>query len=185
MYYYTELNVGLLNAWIGGAVPLVSHLFIFLFDKKTWERLGDMSWYTSADRKVAYFSMIMMYGMILFSILVPLKPGTAWFYSGVIVYLASFICYIISYRNYATTPHNEAVVKGLYRLSRNPIYFFYSMMMLALCLASASLPLFAIWIVYNILVHFIIIGEERYCLITYGEQYRVYMKSSPRYFLFF
>ena len=185
MSYYTELNIGLWNAWIGGVIPLLSHMLIYFIDKKSWKRLGDMSWYTPADKIAAYASMIMMYGMILFSVWVPLKTGTVWFYSGIVLFCISYICYVVSYRNYATTPLDEAIVKGLYRFSRNPLYFFYSLMMLSLCVMSASLYLFLIWIVYNISVHFIVLGEEKYCLTTYGYQYRVYMKNSPRYFLFF
>ena len=83
MSFYTELNIGLWNAWIGGVIPLLSHLIIYFVDKKTWKRLGDMSWYTPADKVAAFASMIMMYGMILFTLWVPMKYGTPWFYSGV------------------------------------------------------------------------------------------------------
>ena len=53
---------------------------------------------------------------------------------------------------------------------------FYSLMSLALCVASASLPLFIIWIFYNLSVHLIIFGEEKYCLKTYWIVYGHYMK---------
>ena len=49
-------------------------------------------------------------------------------------------------------------------------------MSLALCVASASLPLFIIWIFYNLSVHLIIFGEEKYCLKTYWIVYGHYMK---------
>jgi protein-S-isoprenylcysteine O-methyltransferase Ste14 len=32
--------------------------------------------------------------------------------------------------------------------------------------------------------HFRILGEERACLASYGESYRNYMQSVPRYFIF-
>jgi protein-S-isoprenylcysteine O-methyltransferase Ste14 len=185
MSFYTEMNIGLWNAWIGGVIPLLAHVVIMLTNKGAWKRLGDMSWYTTKDKWAAYSSMFLMYSMIVFSLWLPLKVGTAWFYTGVTIYAVSMVCYLLSYRNFSATPESEVSIKGIYRFSRNPLYFFYSLLMAALCIASASLPLFGLWILYNISVHHVVLGEERYCLNTYGESYREYMVSTPRYFIFF
>jgi len=184
MSYFFELEIGLCNAWIGAVIAWLSGMAIML-NRQTARRLTDMSWYTQGDKYSAFGSMFFMYVLIIFSIWIPMKTGTVWFYAGVVIYAAGYICNVIAMHNYATTPHDEPVVKGMYRVSRNPLYFFYSVMFLGLCVASASVPLFIVWIMYNIPTHFIILGEERYCLETYGDSFWEFMGRVPRYFIIF
>lgn len=143
----------------------------------------DMSWYTPRDKKMATASLISSYGMMIFTIWVPLKTGTPWFYAGLCLFIAGFTGNAIAKHNYATTPKNEAVRKGMYRISRNPLYLCFSLMFLGLIIASLSLPLLFIWIINTIFMHLIILGEERYCLENYTESYREYMQKVPRYLL--
>ena len=77
----------------------------------------------------------------------------------------------------------ETVVRGVYRLSRNPMYFFYEVGALAVCIASASLWLLLATIPLILVTHGVILGEERYCMTTYGEDYARYKARTPRYFL--
>lgn len=185
MSYYTELHIGLWNAWIGTVIAYGIQMLFVMLKPQARKRLFNMSWYMPKDKAAAYLSMSLMYGMIIFSIWIPLKIGTVWFYTGVLMYLIGFILNLIALHNYAAAPENEAIVKGMYKISRNPLYFFHSLKMLGLCIASASLPMLIFWIIYNIPTHFIILGEERYCMQTYGESYKNYMKKVSRYFLFF
>jgi protein-S-isoprenylcysteine O-methyltransferase Ste14 len=118
---------------------------------------------------------------MLYSIVVPLKLGTMWFYTGLVIYVAGFVPLIIAYFNNAATPSSEPVVKGVYKISRNPLYFFTALALLGVSIASASLLMMTLIILYSIFQHFIILGEERFCLETYGEAYRRYMERVPRY----
>ena len=184
MQDYIDLNIGLTNAWIGSLIIFLTMLGV-MTRKELSKRLLDMSWYTPYDKKSAMASMVAMYGMMIFSIWVPLKIGSIWFYAGLCLYLVGYIAHMIALHNYATTPKNEAIRKGMYQISRNPLYFFYALMFLGLVVASLSLPLLIIWVIYNIFTHLIILGEERYCLKNYTESYQDYMQKVPRYFLFF
>ncbi len=154
-------------------------------NKKLRKRLMDNSWQTPGDKIASMFSMIFMYGMMIFTIWVPLDFGTPWFYTGLSVFAITLICNVVTLHNYATTPENEVIAKGMYRISRNPQYLLFSIMFFALILASMSLPLLLIWIIYNICTHFLILGEERYCREHYGESYQTYYQKVPRYFLLF
>jgi protein-S-isoprenylcysteine O-methyltransferase Ste14 len=184
MSYYTELHIGLWNAWIGSLLILLT-MMVTTMNKELAKRMMDMSWYTPRDKRAAMTSMIFMYAMMIFTIWVPLKIGTPWFYIGLCLFIIGFVGNAIATHNYATTPKDEAIRKGMYRISRNPLYLCFSVMFLGLILASLSLPLLVIWMIYNIMTHFVILGEERYCLETYGESYNDYMKKVQRYFLFF
>lgn len=185
MSYFTELHIGLYNAWIGSLVACLSGTIVMIVNRKAGKRLANMSWYTKKELAIAVICFIMQYSFIVFSVWVPLKLNTPWFYAGLVFFIFGLMCYLVALYDYAVTPEDAAVTTGLYKISRNPLYLFYSFMGLALCVASASLPLFLVWIIYNIPTHFIILGEEKYCLNTYGEQFADYMTRVPRYFLFF
>lgn len=184
MNYFTELHIGLFNAWIGSLIIILSQVVV-MPQKELMKRMMDMSWYTPRDKKAAMSSLASVYGMMIFTVWVPLKIGTQWFYAGLFLFSIGFIGHAIATHNYATTPKNEATRKEMYQISRNPLYFFNSLMFLGLVTASLSLPLFLIWIVFNICTHLLVLGEERYCLQTYTESYKEYMQKVPRYFLFF
>lgn len=184
MEYFTELHIGLTNAWTGSLIIFLSMMGT-LVNKELAKRMMDMSWYTSRDKKAAMASIISMYAMMIFTIWVPLKIGTPWFYAGLCLYCIGFIGNLVATHNYATTPKNEAIRKGIYRISRNPLYLSFSLSFLGLIIASLSLPLFFIWMTYNILTHLVILGEERYCLENYSKSYQEYMQKVSRYILFF
>lgn len=180
-----EFEIGVFNAWLG-TVPALLVSFIAMFvNKDAGKRLVDTSWYSKKEKRLIFPSMIFSYGLALYSIAVPLKLGTVWFYTGLIIYVMGIIPLIMAYHNYATTPLNEPIVKGIYRKSRNPIYFFTSIMFLGAIIASASWLMLVLAILYSIVGHYIILAEERYCLREYGESYNKYMNQTPRYFLFF
>jgi protein-S-isoprenylcysteine O-methyltransferase Ste14 len=80
---------------------------------------------------------------------------------------------------------HHAITGGIYHYSRNPMYASFSLVMLGTAIAAQSLLLLGMWTVTAICTHVLITGEERYCLTTYGDSYRAYMKKTPRYFFFF
>ena len=88
--------------------------------------------------------------------------------------------------SFASTPLNQPVVKGLYRISRNPIYMTSSFLgWIGVGLATASWVIILMAIAGCLLMHNSILAEERFCLEKYGESYREYTQKVPRYFLFF
>lgn len=184
MDYFTELHIGLPNAWVGSLIIALAML-VTRANKELTKRKKDMSWYTPRDKNAAMASLMATYGMMIFTIWVPLKMGTPWFYAGLFLYIVGFTGNTIATHNYATTSRNEAITKGMYRISRNPLYLCFSVMFLGLIIASLSLPLLIFWIIFSISTHLIILGEERYCIEKYAGAYRDYMKRVPRYILFF
>jgi protein-S-isoprenylcysteine O-methyltransferase Ste14 len=80
-----------------------------------------------------------------------------------------------------TTPMDRPATKGLYRISRNPIYLGCFLIYIGIGIACASwlfLLLTAIWIVlYDILIT----PEERWCLEKYGNEYQEYMNRTPKW----
>lgn len=172
---------GLWNAWIGMIFLHGISTAFMITNKKLGRRLSDMSWYRPKERIAAYTSLVFAIFLIFFSVGVPLQSGTPWFYTGFFIYTVSLIGYSTAFYNYATTPPDKTVCKGVYNLSRNPMYFFYATAVLGLVVASASLYFLVVWIIYNICTHYVILAEERYCLKTYGESYKKFMNKTNRY----
>jgi hypothetical protein len=76
-----EFKIELLNAWLGAIPILVAGLIFMVANKKAGKRAIDISWYTTKEKIMAWPCMLGYYGAILYSITVPLKLGTIWFYS--------------------------------------------------------------------------------------------------------
>lgn len=72
--------------------------------------------------------------------------------------------------------------KGIYRLSRKPMYVAYFLYFLGMALQTRS-PLFlCLVLAFQVAAHWIILAEERECLERFGDAYRQYMKRTRRYF---
>ena len=164
-----DFKIGLFNAWLGIVPIILSMIIIFVPKQKVLKRGSDMSSYTKKEKFRALLSTGIFYLTLLYSIAVPLKTGTVWFYFESIIYLFGIIPYIIGMSNFATTPLNKPVFKGVYKISRNPMYFFSSITIFGMGIAGASWLMILFIIFYVILNHFIILSEEKFCFEKYGE----------------
>jgi len=184
MHLIPDFKIGFVNAWLGTVPIIISMIIIFLPTKTALKRASDMSSYTQKEKHTALVSTGIFYAMLLYSVGVPLKIGTVWFYSGSIIYLLGIVPFIIGMSNFANTPLDEPVVIGVYKISRNPIYFFSSVTICGMGIAGASWLILLFICPYVILNHFIILSEEKFCSEKYGNSYAQYTQSVPRYFLF-
>ena len=66
------------------------------------------------------------------------------------IYIAAFAGFIKAFYDYAAAPADRAAQGGIYRLSRNPMYFFYFLGMAGVCVASASLWLLIVIVPFAI-----------------------------------
>lgn len=181
--FFTTLQPGWLNAWIPAfAMVIIQFIYMAIF-KEGAKRAVDTSWYNKRDKINGFGSSILQIVLLAVSIFVPLKIGTTWFWIGTVIYAIAFIAFIFSFHDYVKAPTDKIIDKGIYKLSRNPMYTIFIVGMLGVCIASASLWILIILIPFSILTHFIVLGEERYCINTYGEEYVEYKNKTPRYFL--
>ena len=116
-----------------------------------------------------------------YSIFLPLKLGTTWFAIGLAIFLLGLIMTTMATVNFATTPMNEPVTKGMYRYSRHPLYAALLLTYLSVGIASASWVFLLVTILWAVLIGFAAADEERYCLQKYGDAYREYMNRTPRW----
>ena len=181
-----EFQIGLSNAWwLSSVYIVINFLLIVAIPKDAAKRLMKHPTTTRSEKIILKVQLILFFGNILYTIFVTLKTGTAWFWSGLLVFTVGMIAYIISMINYAATPQDQPVVKGMYRISRNPIHVSSFIAWLGVGIATASWVILLVSIFEQILMHNTTLAEERFCLENYGDSYRKYMEEVPRYFLFF
>jgi len=148
--------------------------------KRTAENPADMP-PAKTEKKISTFSTVIYILLLIYSVFLPLKLGTIWFYIGLPIYVVGLTMFMISIVNIATTPLGEPFAKGIYRYSRHPMSFFGFLTFIGVGIASASWVFLLFSIVYTILSFVIAIPEERFCLEKYGDVYRQYMNRTPRW----
>ena len=180
MYSIPNFEIGLWNAWI---FMLYHQLLciVLLGSKGLLIKSSAATTHKKIRRKVVTFLGLIYYLALIYSIFLPLKIGTTWFYIGIPIALLGLIMYTIVTVNFATTPLNEPVTKGLYHYSRNPQYLTEFLMFIGVSIASASWIFLLFSIVYEVSLLSFASSEERFCLEKYGDAYREYMNRTPRY----
>jgi hypothetical protein len=131
--FFTTLRPGWFNAWIPAwGMVLIQFVFMALH-REGGRRAVDTSWYTPTDRRNAAISGYLQIALLILSIFVPLKSG-AWFAVGAVVFGLSFVVFIAAFLAYGLTPQGKTVTSGVYRLSRNPMYFAFFVGMIGTCI---------------------------------------------------
>jgi len=119
--------------------------------------------------------------MMIYSIFLPLKLGTAWFYTGLSIYLLGLVIFTILIVNVASTPLGKPFTKGVYRYSRNPGYLSQIIVFIGIGVASASWLYLLLSAILMVLTYLFITIEERITLDKLGDAYSEYMKRTPRW----
>jgi protein-S-isoprenylcysteine O-methyltransferase Ste14 len=133
------------------------------------------------EKKFEKIHTIVTFALLIYPLFLPLKFGTALFYIGFVMYLICMIFSLLGIHNFATTPKDKPVTKGVYRFSRHPMYFFGFLTFIGIGITSAS------WLYLILAASYIVLGnivykvEERVCLNKYGDAYREYMNRVPRW----
>ena len=71
--------------------------------------------------------------------------------------------------------------KGVFCISRNPMYVGWFLIYIGVGIACASWIFLLIAMVFIILQHILVITEERLCLEKFGNEYREYMTKTPKW----
>ena len=176
-------EIGLWNAWIFTIWLLVPYFLepLNIIPKGREEGSNFTAEFNKMQRSALVSLHIIYLALIIYSIFVPLKLGTVWFYAGLPIYLLGLIPYAMVFVGFATTPPDKLVTKGIYRYSRNPMYLCAIILFVGIGIASASWVFLLLSVVYMIMPLLWVDTEERHCLKHYGDAYREYMNRTPRW----
>ena len=106
----------------------------------------------------------------------------------IILSLIVFILFLVSFINFKDTlrtglPKEKTKLrtKGIYKISRNPMYFGVYLTSIIAILYTLN-PLFLVFSVITIYTHNkVTLAEERFLRKRFGKEYRDYCKKVPRY----
>ena len=176
-------EIGVWNAWIFMVCSLIPVIFLFRpLVARGKEGESDFTVNFSKMQKNAFSTNQLIYFItVIYSVFVPLKLGTVWFYVGLSVFIVALIPYLIMTVNFVTTPLDQPVTTGIYRYSRHPSYFLMSLVLLGTGIASASWIILLFSVISKVLTSLFAAAEERHCLEKYGNAYREYMNRTPRW----
>ena len=179
-------EIGIWNAWILQVLffltLIVPELVMSKEGKERTKRATESVPHSKAQKIMAYSThIVIMPFTVLYSIFLPLKIGTAWLYVGLILFVLALAMSVITTVNYATTPLDEPVSKGVYRISRHPIYFNGFLLYIGIGIATASWVILLCAILWIAVFHFVLPSEERFLLEKYGDSYREYMDKTPKW----
>jgi protein-S-isoprenylcysteine O-methyltransferase Ste14 len=174
-------EIGLWNAWILTAYQVLAIPLLFYIAGKRGSTHDEELNLPTTKRAISGFTKMFVFLLLIYSIFLPLKLGTMWLYIGLPIASLGLVTRALALVNWATTPHDEPVTRGLYRYSRHPMYFTDFLFLLGLGIATAS------WVILLFSILWIATGfilanpEELDCIEKYGNAYREYMGRTPRW----
>jgi protein-S-isoprenylcysteine O-methyltransferase Ste14 len=133
------------------------------------------------EKGVFVLSKVALILAFLYSIFLPLRLGTLWFYIGLPISLLGIAMYITVSVNIANTAVDRPVTKGLYRYSRHPMYMASIPALVGAGIASASWLFLLLSVLFAVTHLMNGIFEERLCLEAYGSVYQDYVDRTPRW----
>jgi protein-S-isoprenylcysteine O-methyltransferase Ste14 len=178
--------MGWLNGWIPVAVFYGFFFYLLkIFPQETVDRLYDDAGWNLEIARPARIGLPFALAAMILILFTPLKFGQPIFWIGLILAILGQIGFISSLHSFNITPLNEPVRHGLYNISRNPQWVTFAMVMIGFSFMVGSWTVLALLMVRVVMNHFRILGEERALEEQYGDSYRAYLESSPRYLIFF
>jgi protein-S-isoprenylcysteine O-methyltransferase Ste14 len=174
-------ELGLWNAWIL-VIPILIISFSDMRATASREsgKAGDFQ-LTRKENRFTYAVFLPMVFSWVYAVFLPLQLGTVWLYSGLIICLFGMIFTSVAILNFATSPKDKVITKGLYRFTRNPTYIGIILMQIGLGIACSSWLYLLLTVAMMILLNANLSAEERYCLYRFGDDYQKYKNKTPRW----
>jgi len=177
-------DIGIWNAWVFMLWPWLDMLVFRLVGKEVFQRASGLPSEMKTShryRVVSYVSMAVDTMAVSYSIFLPLKLGTGWFYAGLAIFLTGLVVLTAATVNFATTPMYVTITRGIYHYSRHPLYLASLLIYLSVGIASASWVFLLFFVIQSVFIRIAAVGEEGYCVEKYGEAYREYINKTPRW----
>lgn len=179
-------KIGVWNAWILQVLFFLTMFIPDFFLKKEarnrTKRMSKVAPFKKTEKIMALSThAIIMPGVFVYSIFLPLKIGTAWLYFGLPVFAIALVISVAAIFNVASTPIDKPVTRGMYRISRHPIYLSGFLMYTGVGIACASWVVLMCAVLWIVLWHIVVPFEEWLLVEQYGDSYREYMSRTPRW----
>jgi len=185
-----EFELGLWNAWIfivlhqGGTSVMLQLMYrggVWKDVWNVWKKAPTDISSNKTDRILEYSVYVVFIAVFGYSVFLPLKLNTVWFYVGLFISLLGVIFDFMAGVGWATNPLDKPITRGVYRISRHPMDFGNFVVIIGLGIACISWVVLLLGIVLITLMNMKAVTEERFCLEKFGNAYREYMNRTPRW----
>lgn len=176
-------SISLYNLWLFYVIAYaVAYPMQIWANNKRGEPFDDPD-FLFRGNKIFVVAMVWLIGGLILSLFVPVDFGT-WFYAGLVFYIGGIIIGAAALYSFA---HNQGLVtSGIQQYSRNPVYVGWTFVIFGMCLIGWSASVWSfLFLVYFLLTipyfHWTVLLEEKFLANKYGDSYREYLRSTPRY----
>jgi len=182
MSWIPAFEPGIWNAWIFMIWQIIIPILLtFIVKEKTTLKKLSTSVPMKFEKTSNILSMVILIVALIYSIFLPLKFNTIWFYIGLLIYLFGLILQLAVLYTFRKAKPDGPFTTGPYRYSRHPLYFGLFLMIISISIMSLSWLFLLIVIILVIPLLLNASAEEQYCLKTYGKEYQEYMERTPRW----
>jgi protein-S-isoprenylcysteine O-methyltransferase Ste14 len=117
----------------------------------------------------------------IFSIFLPIRFDTILIYVGLIIFLFGFAIEILVLFTLRKISLDKPFTNGPYKDSRHPLYLSLLLIIVGVGIMTLSWIFLLIFIIMIIHLLLAVPAEEKYCIKKYGEEYKNYLKKTPRW----
>ena len=176
-------EIGVWNAWIFMSSFILQMLAVLLLGRGVWARSSLPSGIkrSKLEKFTPFIGNSIWFLATIYSIFLPLRLGTFWFYIGLPIFLVGLVILTVATANFTTAPNEKPATKGVYYFSRHPLYLSMIVIYIGTGVASASWVFILLGIANIFWIRTEAVIEERYCLERYNKDYPEYMNRTPRW----
>ena len=186
MLLFPPLGIGWVYGWIFLCVwYAVQGLSLLLVPKDVRDRLFefDRSSWTRRQRGLFTTGKLIALVFLVIVALTPIQLFSLEFLLGSGVFLVGLLGLVMAIHNFQKTPLDNPVAIGLYKYSRHPQLVMLLIIGIGLSIALSSWTLLFLRFLAFGFEHSGVIAEENECLRRFGNSYKEYMESVPRYLI--
>ena len=159
-------------------------MFVIMFvDKKIWEKshVPIEAKRNRYEKNVGTFANLFWLIAMIYSIFLPLNLNSYLFYIGLIVFIIGLIFLMRSTYDFITTKPDKIIKTGVYKISRHHMYISTFLIVLSVSISSVSWLFLVLSIIMIFLFHKEAHIEERFCMETFGKDYKDYIQHTSRW----
>jgi protein-S-isoprenylcysteine O-methyltransferase Ste14 len=177
MTFNLVFEIGIWNAWIFMSIFIIQMFTMFIAGKYIWEKSqvpiqAKRNYYEKYVGSIANFFWLIA---LIYSIFLPLKLDTIWFFIGLIIYILGVIILIKATYDFIKQKPNQIIKTGIYKYSRHPLYLSTFFILIGTGIATLSW----LFLILNIIIIYFFykesLIEERHLIKIFNDDYKEYM----------
>lgn len=164
-------------------IPLIltRYFLLGLLNKDSLKRAAHYPPMVGMEKTAFWFYQWSNIFLFLYLFFLKIRMESKWFFVGAVIYGIGVLLCMVSTFHFAMPTKDGFNEKGLYRISRNPMYVSYFIYFIGCFFLTKSYLLLALILIFQISSHWIVLSEERWCMKEYGAKYISYKENVRRY----